>query len=173
MNTANPAPISGVIALLAIPLTGYSADQSHRCATVYEDAQRLACYDTAFGKPVRVTEAPAAAPAPARAAVPAPVTAKAPAEPPVAAGKTPKRDAKEGKAAAERVRITSAVAALKRARDGRFEATLQNGEVWAQLEPDSRIEVGVGDVVTIRPAVLGSFLMDTRSGATTRVKRVN
>jgi hypothetical protein len=172
MNARNLASIPGLMALVAIPLSAYCAEQSHRCASVSDDSQRLSCYDAAFGKPGRVAEAPVP-PAAARipAPAPAPAAAVAPAESRAATDKQSKRDAKEAKKAAEKpAKVSSVVAALKRTRDGRFEATLQNGEVWIQVEADSRIEISVGDTVTIRPAMLGSFLLATKSG-TTRVRR--
>jgi hypothetical protein len=174
MNARNLTSIHGLVALLAIPLNAYCADQTHRCASVGDDAQRLSCYDAAFGKPGRVAEAPAP---PAAARPPAPMAAPAVATVPgdartAAAEKQRKRDAKKAREAASKpVAVTAAVAAVRRTRDGRIEATLQNGAVWTQIEPDSLIEVREGDTVTIRPALLGSFLLVTKSGTTTRVRR--
>jgi hypothetical protein len=50
--------------------------------------------------------------------------------------------------------------------------TLADGQVWAQLDPDTRAKLKVGDTVTIRRAALGSYLLVTPSGMATRVKRL-
>jgi hypothetical protein len=41
------------------------------------------------------------------------------------------------------------------AADGRFIATLENGQKWLQLEKDSRAEVKVGETVTLKPMMFG------------------
>jgi hypothetical protein len=64
---------------------------------------------------------------------------------------------------------TSSVTQVSRTANGRFIATLDNGQVWAQLERDTTAEVQVGDQVTVRKASLGSYMMVTRSGVRTRV----
>jgi hypothetical protein len=71
-----------------------------------------------------------------------------------------------------RATVTSAVTALELKRNGRFVATLANGQVWAQSELEPAASVVVGDIVTVRPASLGSYLIVTKAGIATRVKRV-
>ena len=56
--------------------------------------------------------------------------------------------------------------------DGKFVATLANGQMWAQTELNSRIEVRVGDTVRIRRGALGSYLLSNDAGMATRVRRV-
>lgn len=52
--------------------------------------------------------------------------------------------------------------------------TMENGQVWVQVEPDSARNVRAGDTVTIRRAALGSFrLTSSRGGAGHRVRRQN
>ncbi len=65
---------------------------------------------------------------------------------------------------------TSSVTRVTRTANGRFIATLDNGQVWAQLERDTTAEVEVGDTVEVRKASLGSFMMVTKAGARTRVR---
>lgn len=163
MNACKPVSIFGAVALLAAT-SAVQAAESHRCAKVFEDAERLSCYDSAYGKPV--PQAPVAAAVAAPKPVPVPEPVRPAVQKPVA--EKPAKPAKEDKP--ESVRVTSTITALDRFRDGRFRVTLQNGEVWSQSEPDSRFEVRVGEEVTIRPASLGSFLLDAKNG-TTRVKR--
>ncbi len=55
----------------------------------------------------------------------------------------------------------------------RLIVTLENGQVWQQLD-DKRLHIKTGETVTIRKASLGSFLMEKNSGSRAiRVKRIN
>ena len=47
---------------------------------------------------------------------------------------------------------------------------MDNGLVWSQLERDTTAEVAVGDTVTVRAGVLGSYILTTRGGVRTKVK---
>ena len=58
-----PGSIAACLALGAISSGLSAADAAkHPCANVRDDADRLACYDEAFGKPIEAAAAPAAAP---------------------------------------------------------------------------------------------------------------
>lgn len=48
--------------------------------------------------------------------------------------------------------------------------TLDDGQVWSQIERDAAVEVAVGDKVTVRPGLLGSNILVTRAGVQTKVK---
>jgi hypothetical protein len=50
--------------------------------------------------------------------------------------------------------------------------TLDNAQVWAQSEFNSQADVEIGDSVTVRRAAFGSYLLVTKAGIGTRVKRV-
>lgn len=121
-----------------------AGDAPHTCASLTNDAERLACYDRHFGKPQGHTNGASAAMSP--------------------------RD--EERAAAKNFSVTATVTALERRRDGLFVATLDNGQVWSQSELDSRAELRVGETVTVRRGALGSHLLITAAGIGTRVKRV-
>ena len=121
-----------------------AADAAHPCASITDDAHRLACYDRHFGQPQGHSNG----------ALP---------------GASPRG---EDGAAAKNFSVTATVTALERRRDGLFVATLDNGQVWSQSEVDSRAEVRVGDTVTVRRGTLGSYLLVTAAGIGTRVKRV-
>ena len=120
-----------------------AAEAAPACTSITDDAQRLACYDRHFGKP---GEPPNGAPAGAKQA---------------AGDSTPEKNSS----------VTATVTALQRRQDGLFVVTLDNGQVWAQSELDSRAELRPGDTVTVRRGALGSHLLITPAGIGTRVKR--
>jgi hypothetical protein len=111
-----------------------AAEQSHPCATILDDASRLACYDTAFGAP-----------------------------------DSPRNDAARREEKSN-FSFSAVVSGLER-RGDRFVATLDNGQVWSQTETNTRIDIRVGDTVTIRRGALGSYLLSDGGGLATRVKR--
>lgn len=129
----------------------FAADEArHRCAQVRDDAERLACYDQAFGNPA------------------APATA-APAQKFGLPEKNVPRESSENGPPAS---IAGAIVSLTRQRDGKFVVTLDNAQVWSQSEINSQADVAVGDAVTVRRGALGSYLLVTKDGIATRVRRV-
>jgi biotin carboxyl carrier protein len=176
MKTRKQCLVSGVIAALSIPFSVHAADPP-RCNELFDDAQRLGCYDAVFGKPLR---SGAQATAPVAPAVP--VASAAPAAPVAAASATaaattaavmaPQPAPKADAAAAKPEKFNSSVTALGSSADGRFIATLENGQQWLQTERDSRIEVKVGDAVSLQPMMFGAYTMVTRTGYSIRVKRL-
>ena len=135
-------------------------DARHPCAHVRDDTDRLACYDQAFGKPVETA-------APAAAAAPAPQFGYTEKE---VARNTPQSEAATKPPAP--TSITAAVTSLDRLHDGKFVVTLDNTQVWSQSEFNSQADVEVGDTVKVRRGALGSYLLVTKAGIATRVKRV-
>lgn len=162
MNARNMGLVS-----VAVSLVAQAADNSHGCNELFDDAQRLGCYDAAFGKPVRPSDGKSVAAAGAAGAAATATATVVPAAPPapkpdVSARATPKPDS-----------YKSAVTALGRTADGLFIATLENGELWVQSEHDSLADVKVGDTVTLKRMLMGNYTLRTRSGYPLRVKRVN
>ena len=139
-------PIAVVIALFTAS-AGLCAEEGaqHPCASVRDDGDRLACYDAAFGKP---------------ATAKSPDQFGLPTEKP--SPSTP----------AEPATITAAVTKLDRLHDGKFVVTLDNSQVWSQSEINSQADVRVGDSITVRRGALKSYLLVTKAGIATRVKRV-
>jgi hypothetical protein len=168
----NPGVIrAAAAAVLAFPCIAAAAE-SHRCSGVLEDAQRLACYDTAFGKPMRPA-ASSAAPAPAPAVVtPAPVVQRSAPAPalPAAAPPAPSAATAPAASAPPAQPVSARITAVSRLSNDRFAITLDNGQVWTQLERDLAAEVHAGDTIQIKPAMLGSWMLETRGGVKTRVK---
>jgi biotin carboxyl carrier protein len=175
MKTRKQCLVFGVIAALSIPFSVHAANPP-RCNELFDDAQRLGCYDAVFGKPVqsgaKVT-APVAPVVPAASAAPvAPVAAASTAAAATAAVMAPQPAPKADAAAAKPEKFNSSVTALGSSADGRFIATLENGQQWLQTERDSRIEVKVGDTVSLQPMMFGAYTMVTRTGYSIRVKRL-
>ena len=155
------------------------------CAAETNDAARLRCYDNEMR---RLSASPAASvPVPASAAVAS--VAAAPSAPAIAAvpASPPKNPEEEfgfrGSAARAEVnrreeqsnavdRLETEVTAVSKRPYGELVVTLANGQVWAQKAPEQGIRVSVGDQIAIKRASLGSFLLATVDGRTTRVTRV-
>jgi hypothetical protein len=66
--------------------------------------------------------------------------------------------------------VSARITEVSRILNDRFAITLDNGQVWTQLERDLSAEVHAGDTVQIRPALLGSWMLETRGGVRTRVR---
>jgi hypothetical protein len=67
--------------------------------------------------------------------------------------------------------IAATVVQLSVRSNGRFIVTLDNGTVWSQSQNKPDVRVAVGDDITLKKASLGSYLLVTRDGVSTRVKR--
>jgi hypothetical protein len=166
MKTCTRYLVGGVVAALVVPLSVRAAEPA-RCNDLFDDAQRLACYDAAFGKPVHVGAASGAPAAPvAGVAATATVAATAAAPPASNGGST------SGTAAALPDKFTSSVTAVGKAADGRLIVTLANAQQWLQQEPDTRVEIKVGDTVTLAKMLMGNYGLTTHSGYQLRVKRL-
>jgi hypothetical protein len=183
----------------ALPAWAASGSDGASCVAVNDDAARLACYDRAFGRKAAgsstaatataaaaagtaATGAAAAAPkSPAVASPTAPRAAPAPAAPkdPVAefglteASKQARDPAKAAEAAAAPTSVTGKVISVRFRKYGEFVVTLDNGQVWEQNEPMSSAVVRVGDTVTVKKAVLGSYTLVTAARVATKVRRVD
>lgn len=151
------------------------ADTPQQCAMVSDDGDRLACYDRIFrGK--TGSDAPGG---PAAAAAGAATASGAVA----AAASNPQQDFGLTEAAKraldpERAKVempesvTGKVTAVGHRPTGELVVTLANGQVWLQIDSDSRAKVGVGQTVTIKKASLGSYLLIGPDKRATRVRRI-
>jgi hypothetical protein len=173
-------------------------DRARDCAGLANDETRLACYDAIFRESAaasgmtdrsavpRVESPPVAAAAgTAAAAVTAGAGVAASAAAVPAAGVTAGTEDEFGMTGAVRrardtagdeppplERISARVETVRRQPAGELVLTLDNGQVWAQLEPDPRLRLATGDAVTIRKAALGSYMLVTANRYGTRVRRV-
>jgi hypothetical protein len=151
----------------------------HACAVIATASERLACYDQLAGRPAQ-NSGMAAAPAPASAPVAplagAPVAAPA-APTAAAAAAAPPPPASFGLYSAEHPLPPLAptqqahVVSTGTSAGGRMTVTLDTGGLWELEDGDPLL--AVGDMVTLRRASLGSFMMDTPSKRSHRVRRLH
>jgi hypothetical protein len=158
-------------------LAGIDGTGAVACSSVDDNRERLACYDAIFRS----------VPPGARAGVSTAGQSATPAAPVAlaaesgAAGSNP--EAGFGLAAEQQARaaperspavdaISSRVVAVKALAYDRLSIRLENGQLWSQIESMPRQRFFVGDEITIRKAVFGSFLASgPHSGALIRVRR--
>jgi hypothetical protein len=139
------------VALIAVTRTLFGADDArHPCAQVHDNTDRLACYDQAFGKPANSVAA----------------------APTVKFGLPEKEVQRQSGENAPPSSLSATVTSLARQHDGKFVVTLDNTQIWSQTEFNSQADVQVGDAITVRRGALGSYLLVTKAGVGTRVRRV-
>lgn len=69
--------------------------------------------------------------------------------------------------------IEAAVTEVRVSASGKLSVSLDNGQIWRQLD-NSRLRLKNGEAVVIREASLGSFQLEKKSGSRKiRMKRVN
>lgn len=159
-----------VLAATTSPVGAAATASPQQCAQIGDDASRLACYDRIF----RGAAAPAASGEAAAAAAGVAVAGAAASDPQDDFGLTDaaKRARDPEKAKVEMPEsVTDKVAAVGHKPTGELVVTLANGQVWLQIDSDSRARVGVGQTVTIKKASLGSYLLVGPDNRATRVRR--
>ena len=168
----------------AEPLAGVLA-----CRAITDSAARLACFD-------RETAALASAPALSSAAAPAAPAAAAAQEnnaPPAIAATAPRPAApvldaqqsfglsgsaiaakEEAVAArpAKLAKIEGRIVALALTGNGRTLFTLDNTQVWGQIESDGDMLAKLGDSATISRGMLGSYWLQLKNGRGCKVSRM-
>ena len=152
------------------------------CATIAAPSERLACYDqlaagTASGAAAPAAGAAPQAPASAPVHAAAPVAAAAPATGAVAAA-TPATKDSFGLYAAEHPvaptpasSVTLKVVGTGSSAGGHPTVALEGGQLWELDEADPLL--ADGDLVTIKRAALGSFLLTTPKGRVHRAHRLH
>ena len=191
---------TAVIAAGGDPAATVSQSSLHACAILTDPAERLGCYDQLAGHapngdaapvaaapaaaaaataavPATTTTATPAAPAPAAAsAAPAAGTTAASAATATAAAEPPPKEsfglytAEHPTAPAVTQSLDDRVVATGASASGRMTVALASGALWELDEADPLLTVG--DVVSIRRAALGSFLMETPTKRTHRARRL-
>lgn len=133
----------------------------HECRTITDATARLACYDAAFGKPEGAASGTAASVA----------SARGPEEFGLTHAAIKARDPEKAKEILPES-ITGAVTEIGWRPTGEIVVTLDNGQIWVQLETDSKVRIKVGDTVRIKKGSLGSYLLVTPSRVATRARRL-
>lgn len=145
-----PARMLLLIVLLAGP--GWASDAAldparlRKCTEEPNDAKRLACYDLEMGR------------------------SKSPAGDFGNESLPHKPEPVHGSSNAPN-NLVAKVQATTQGAYGKIVVTLDNGQVWEQQELID-FSLRVGDVVTLKPGLLGSFWMTNPSHERTRVSRV-
>ena len=168
------------------------------CVEIESDEERLRCYDDLAMRSAGMAPEPPAAPEPSTA--PEPAVAAAPPSAPEslsvqqqptptpeaeqAVAATPeelfgKSDEEKNAAIAEAAgvedvsSISTSVTSVTSDLHGKMTINLDNGQRWRQVRAE-RFDVGVGDEVVIKRAILGSFTLQNKSGGRkTKVRRVD
>lgn len=164
-------------------LSGQEGSETVGCRLIPDDAERLACYDSIFGRPSGDVAVPDSAETPREIA---PVAGSKGSGTPSAAATSPTSAAQDfGLTEEQRIRrkddaapatemIESHVAAVERRARDRFLLTLENGQKWTLVEPTPIQRFYAGDAITIRKAAFNSYLASgPNSGTTIRVRRVH
>ena len=149
------------------------------CGAIADPTERLACYDRVAGRPAT----PAAPAAGAPKAAPQPVAPAQPSAAPAQAATPPAQV--QGAAAAASFgsyqtehpvvtqvpeSLTARVSAMGKTIDGQPTVTLEGGALWLLDEVDPLL--AVGDTITIKRGVFGSFLLETATRRVHHVRRI-
>jgi hypothetical protein len=133
--------------------------------------RRLACYDREVD---RITARPAAGVAAAPAAAAEPVTpALTPEERFGRIGAINREEAdRRYQESRDLVELNATATEIWTRADGLMVVTLDNGQIWKQVRPDSMFRLKVGEKIRIQPAAMGSFILSGSSKRSTRVARL-
>ncbi len=165
--------------LLAAASVAAAASPGAACTGIDGDAERLACYDKAFGRGAATTSTSAGAPGAAVAGATATAAAVAAVDPAEKArrefglSEEGKRALDENKSGpAEPESLTAKVQGVSRRPTGEQVFVLENGQVWVETSSYTAARAQPGDEVTVRKGSLGSYLLVTPKRVATHVRRV-
>jgi hypothetical protein len=168
--------VLAAVALLPVVVLGADsvADTARRCTGIKDSLARLVCFDKAFEADSGAAAASAAvvATAPA-AAMPAVVAAAAPVVvAPSFGGESVKKSSKDRSVVDAPTDLTAVISELKETRRDVYRITLDNGQVWQQMEMESLFHVAVGDTVRIQKGSMGGYRMSRVSNGRSGWARV-
>jgi len=133
------------------------------CAAEKDDARRLACFDAAIAQSGKLSgDSP-----PAVAAVPLSQEEKFGLR-----GELKQEKAQKAPELQELEQLQAQVTKVSTKPYGELVVTLENNQVWAEIQTNSGARVKAGDRVTIKAGALGSFLLVAPNGRSTKVTRV-
>ncbi len=140
------------------------------CADEQDDARRLACFDAAVAQVRAQPAPPVASAAPAAAAAAAVPLSKE--ERFGLRGDLKEEKAKKAPELTELKELRATVTKVAAKPYGELVLTLDNGQVWYEIQANSGIRVKTGDQVTIRSGALGSYSVVAPNGRSSKVTRV-
>jgi hypothetical protein len=168
------APLSLFLPFAALAAAQSGADASaatdavhpqiRACATLRNNAERLACYDQAIES---LSSSDADAGAVGGTAAPSAETMFGLESREARAANAQEQDAREELAA-----LKARVSGLGTNKDGMRTIQLDNGQVWRQLSAATNLLLQVGDEVTVSRAALNSFRITAPGGRAAKVTRV-
>ena len=120
----------------------------------------------ASAAPVAPTVAPSAAAAAAAAAQPSQAGTRSPED------RFGLRVDREEQKAGELTELSATATAISAKLRGELVITLDNGQVWGEIAPGSKIKVKPGDAVKIEAGTLGSFILIAPNGRSSKVTRI-
>jgi len=133
------------------------------CAAEKDDARRLACFDAAVGQ----AQAATGNTTPAVAAAPLSKEEKFGLR-----GELKQEKAQKVPELQELEQLQAHVTSVYSKPHGELVVTLENGQVWTEIQTNSGARVKAGEQITIKPGALGSFLLVAPNGRSTKVTRV-
>jgi hypothetical protein len=146
------------------------------CADEPDDARRLRCFDATVAELRGERAAPAAGAVAAAAATPDTSAPTAPPQPSTPAASAEDRFGARGELKREKTgdvsELTATAMAVSAKPHGELVITLDNGQVWTEIAPGSKIRVKAGDAVKIEAGTLGSFILIAPNGRSSKVSRV-
>jgi hypothetical protein len=155
------------------------AQSTMDCTSIAADMARLKCYDEQAGRQKRQVVPPSGAtastPAPAKPVPPAPPIAKpSSSEFGLDADAVRRKQATANpdapKAPEQLVARVKAVVTKPR---GYYRITLDDGQVWEETQHTGGLAPEVGETVTLKRGILGSYFLSRSSGLALRVKRID
>jgi hypothetical protein len=154
------------VPIIAAPALAQEAlhKKVYACAQVSDTDQRHACFDGLVPDLRKAGEAQFGA---AAAPKPSPFTA------PIAAAEAPKTAKPTVQTPVETQNVRLAVRSMARSADGKLRFTMENGQIWRQIDSTTVRNVGQGPwTADIRKASFGSFLLSLNGGRALRVERL-
>ena len=157
-----------MIQLLVTSYSGRAAEGSlFECRQIKDSEERVLCYD-------KIVDALSSGPLSTTTTDSREQAAKPDAQALFGKGDAETSRIVEETLAIEKIdQIQATVTGLKRSVDKKFTITLDNGQIWRQID-NQRIPLRNEDKIIIREATLGSYLMEKQSGSgSIRVKRLD
>ncbi len=140
------------------------------CAGEKDDARRLACFDAAVIRARNPASSPAGNAAPAATAAPVAVPLSKE-EKFGLRGDLKQEKAKVAPELAEIQELRAQVTKVAVKPHGELVLTLDNGQVWYEIQTSSGIRVKAGDQVVIKAGALGSYSVVAPNGRSSKVTR--